>query len=93
MGPDSWTTYCLEEGIFQPPSGNGFLGSGGLAHEPSGTAEGSPRHHNLRAVCQDLIQGAWRVELKHVLHEANQVANGLARYGRSQHCGSGVLLS
>ena len=43
MGPDSWTTYCLKEGIFQPPSGNGFLGSGGLAHEPSGRVAEAPQ--------------------------------------------------
>ena len=83
MGPDSWSTYCLEEGIFQSPSGKGLLGSGGLASE----TEGFPRHHNLRVVCQDLIQRAWRVELRHVFREANQVADGLARYDRAQHRG------
>ena len=43
MGSDSWSTYCLEEGIFQSPSGKGLLGSGGLASEPSGGVFEAPQ--------------------------------------------------
>ena len=49
----------------------------------------SSRNYNLLAVsvCRELLSQEWRVELLHVMKEANQVADGLARFGRRQHIG------
>ena len=45
----------------------------------------TPRHHNLLVECKELLKRDWRVEIKHVLRESNQVANGLAKFGGEQY--------
>ena len=43
--------------------------------------ETTPRNNNLLAICKELLSREWRVELLHQMEEANQVVDGLARFG------------